>query len=175
MVKFGRYNASVRQRLSNLDSNGLYFVIDYNALKQHATNTATSTKFQEEWTNALRQHQQWLSSTTLALYQEIYSVLPPDAARGLSQDECLRLFVKTINSTSTTSTSTTATSTTSTLSSASDLLRRLKRMALASSNNQQALRKSVKRFDKRKPSTPSMSRCIGFKSTVPKSKSGTLL
>jgi negative regulator of replication initiation len=171
MVKYGRHNASVRHRLEQLD-NGIYFVLDYNALKEMATDNVTTPKiFQQAWIQQLTAHEVWLKAAKLELYQQVFQAIAHDPKScGASQEEALRIFVRIkMNATTTTTTTTTTAATTSdktsdnttkektkvktttpTLSSSSDLLRRLKRMELASTNNFQALRKSVKKFDKYK-------------------------
>ena len=149
MVKFGRHNKTVRENLAKLDDGSYYYVIDYNKLKQLAIDADTNAdSFQLLWTQELNNHQKWLTESSIDLYRQVYQAIAHDPqACGLPQRAALNMFVAAQATHQETKQSTSK----STTFSASDLLRRMKRIELASTNNQQALRKSVKKFDKNKP------------------------
>ena len=150
-VKFGKHNAIVRERLSTLDG-GTYFVIDYNTLKKLCGTNVDLNQFKTEWRKQHQKHIKWVKSNTTSMWISVFKAISHDpASRGVPSEEALRMFVKLSSTpspdTATTSETKSATSITN-ITTASDLLRRFKRSELACTNNHEALRKSIKKFDK---------------------------
>ena len=168
MVKFGKYNLAIRERLARHKT---YYVVDYNSLKQLATKP--QVEFCKEWSNVLQMHSSWLQKVIKDTWAKIFGVIALDEnARGATPRLALKIFIKLTQEkhkawvekqgegddarkierllapSSPLSPKSASEAEENFASSPSSLLRRFKYLELVCECNTESLRKAVKKFDK---------------------------
>jgi glycerophosphoryl diester phosphodiesterase len=162
MVKFGRHNATLQTRLPST-----FYLVHYNSLKELAIKNASlatsvknlydfektslldaaTKKFVGEWMQANSSHRAWLSDETTMLLTNVIHALHDRNVdfRGATLSEALKQFVQTDSAVYS------SPSAAAPLHTGSTVLRHLKNLALACSENVESLRKAVKKYDKLNP------------------------
>ena len=149
MVKFGKHNAVVRDRLG-----ADCYVVNYDTLKS-TMKESSSEAFEAMWRESLASHVKWVLASTQQIWAIIFQkVSKSPLSRGVTPDGALQLFVHIHTEADLPSNSKEdASIDASPFSTPAGLLRYLKRLELASSTNFESLRKSIKKYDKQCKST----------------------